>query len=571
MKRPPVLLAATAVIAAVCGAVASSPTAGAAPDPAVAVVNDAMTLLRANAAELGFAADGAGVQGLGKTGGVEIVQVLADPDGATHVRMDRTFAGLPVVGGDFVVHRSATGQWQRPSATFTDSLDGLSLRPVLDAPAAVAGLAVGKDALRSALNGTPRPVVDTVGGPAALAWEVPTVGTQQDGTPSHLLTYVDATTGKVRWSDDSVHTSSEVAAAEADGTGRSLYLGTVPLRTSLLDGLFTLKDLSRGGGYTADAENRQDNCLPVGLSLCTSSAPATQFTDDDNKWGNGSQFNRQTAAVDAQYGSDLTWDYFKAVHKRSGVGNDGVGVYSRVHYGEDYANAFWSDECLCMTFGDGDRKTMGPLVSLDIAGHEISHGVTTRSARLNNSGESGGLNEATSDIFGTMIEFYANNPMDTPDYMVGETAYLDRTDGKNGLPQAIRYMWEPSLDKQSPDCYHSAVDQLDVHLSAGPANHFFYMLAEGSEPKTIAGREYRTDTCNGKVVTGLGRDVAAKLWYRALTTYFTSNTGYPDARVGVVRAAIDLFGESSPKVGLVQAAWDAVNVKHNSEEDGGLL
>lgn len=572
MKRPPVLLATAALIAAVCGAVLGSPSAGAAPtppDPAVAVVDAAMRSLRDHATELGFATDRLGVQGLGEAGAVKVVQVLADDDGATHVRMDRTFAGLPVIGGDFVVHRSAAGQWQKASATFTDSLAGLNLKPVLDTTAVLARLAVGSGALHAALNGTPRLVVDTVGGPAALAWEVPTTGTQADGTPSRLLTYVDATSGRVRWANDSIHTA-EGRDEGANGSGRSIYLGTVPLRTSALDGLFTLKDLSRGGGYTADAENRQDNCLPIGLSLCTSSAPATQFTDDDNKWGNGSQFNRQTVAVDAQYGSDLTWDYFKSVHKRAGVGNDGVGVYSRVHYGEDYANAFWSDECLCMTFGDGDRKSFGPMVSLDITGHEISHGVTTRSARLNNSGEAGGLNEATSDMFGTMIEFYANNPQDKPDYLIGETAYLDRT-AKDGVPNAIRYMWEPSLDKQSPDCYHNAVDQLDVHLSAGPANHFFYLLAEGSGQKTIAGREYKTDTCDGKTVAGLGRDVASKLWYRALTIYFTSNTSYADARLGVVRAAVDMFGEKSPKVAAVQATWDAVNVKIDTEEDGGLI
>ena len=87
---------------------------------------------------------------------------------------------------------------------------------------------------------------------------------------------------------------------------------------------------------------------------------------------------------------------------------------SRVHYGDQYNNAFWDGTK--MTYGDGDGVDFGPLVSLDVAGHEMSHGVTSRSANLTYSGESGGLNESNSDIFGTMVEFYANNAGDPGDY-----------------------------------------------------------------------------------------------------------------------------------------------------------
>ena len=76
-----------------------------------------------------------------------------------------------------------------------------------------------------------------------------------------------------------------------------------------------------------------------------------------------------------------------------------------------------------MTYGDGDGVTFNPFDSLDVAGHEMTHGVTSRTANLTYSGESGGLNEGTSDIFGTMVEFYANNTNDTPDYLIGEELY----------------------------------------------------------------------------------------------------------------------------------------------------
>ena len=165
----------------------------------------------------------------------------------------------------------------------------------------------------------------------------------------------------------------------------------------------------------------------------------TTFTDADNVWGDGTLGNRQTVGVDAQYGTAQTWDYFKNVHGRNGIANDGKGAYNRVHYGRNYSNAFWSDSCFCMTYGDGDGRTFNPFDSLDVAGHEMSHGVTSRTANLTYSGESGGLNEGTSDIFGTMVEFYANNANDTPDYLIGEKLY------KSGS-RALRSMIQPSVD-----------------------------------------------------------------------------------------------------------------------------
>ena len=92
-----------------------------------------------------------------------------------------------------------------------------------------------------------------------------------------------------------------------------------------------------------------------------------------------------------------------------------------------------------MTYGDGDGADFGPLVSLDVAGHEMSHGVTEKTAGLTYSGESGGLNEATSDIFGTMVEFYANNPNDPGDYYIGEQFDLTHHSG-------FRRMDDPASD-----------------------------------------------------------------------------------------------------------------------------
>jgi Zn-dependent metalloprotease len=207
-----------------------------------------------------------------------------------------------------------------------------------------------------------------------------------------------------------------------------------------------------------------------------------------------------------------------------------------------------------MTFGDGDGINYGPLVNLDVAGHEMSHGVTSRTAGLVYSGESGGLNEATSDIFGTMVEFYANNANDPGDYLIGEKIYLKYPAGNH----ALRYMYHPSLEgpSYSKDCWSSTLGSLDVHYSSGPANHFFYLLAEGSGAKSFNGVDHTSPTCNGSSVTGIGRDAAQKIWYRALDVYFTSSTNYAGARAATLSAAADLGYSTS----AVAAAWSAVNV-----------
>ncbi|MCB1567089.1 MAG: M4 family metallopeptidase, partial [Xanthomonadales bacterium] len=151
-----------------------------------------------------------------------------------------------------------------------------------------------------------------------------------------------------------------------------------------------------------------------------------------------------------------------------------------------------------------------------------SHGVTSRTANLTYSGESGGLNEATSDIFGTMVEFYSNNSSDSPDYLIGEAIYASNpSDSK-----ALRWMYQPNKDGSSPNCYASNLGSLDVHYSSGVANHFFYLLAEGSGSKTFGPNTVTSPTCNGSSITGIGRSKAEAIWYRALTVYMTSNTNY---------------------------------------------
>lgn len=525
--RTPTTLAALAAAAVGLAGLAATGSAGAAPaDDAIAALTQHPGIARAATGQ-GF---------------VER-STLVDADGTTHTRVDRTFRGLPVIGGDLVVHQSPDGALDA-SQTLAAPLS-LATKPAVTAAEAVTS-ALAPSKITNAITGDREVsgktlVVDATGATPRLAWQVVTGGMQADGTPSRLASYVDARTGQV------LRTEQEIV--NVDGQGQSLYSGTVPLQLTQSGSAYQLKDSTRGGTYTTDLANKTDSLFcqifQVGCQA------GTTFSSPDTSFGSGTNANRESAGVDAQYGTNVTWDYFKLVHGRNGIFGNGTGSFNRVHYGQNYVNAFWDGSK--MTYGDGDGVNFGPLVSLDVTGHEMSHGVTENTAGLTYSGESGGLNEATSDIFGTMVEFSAANANDPGDYLIGEEFDL-----KNHV--GFRRMDNPIADGSSPNCWSTGTKDLDVHYSSGVGNHFFYLLAEGSGAKTIGGVAHSSPTCNGSTVAGIGSDAAARIWFRALTVYMTSGTTYAQARTATLNAARDLYGAGSTQQNTVAAAWSAVSV-----------
>ncbi|MER5723896.1 M4 family metallopeptidase [Streptomyces sp. NPDC002418] len=475
--------------------------------------------------------------GLGAQEKLLVRDVVKDVDGTVHTRYERTYNGLPVLGGDLVVHETKAGKAEGVTKATKAAIKVSSLKPTIAASkaekqAVAAAEAAGSE--KTAADQAPRKVVWAATGEPTLAYETVVGGLQDDGTPNELHVITDAATGEKLYEYQGIET----------GTGKSLYSGTVTLNTTLSGSTYNLTDGTRGGHKTYNKAH------------ASTSSAGTLFTDADDVWGTGaasSSTTDQTAAVDAAYGAQKTWDFYKSTFNRSGIKNNGVAAYSRVHYGNAYVNAFWDDSCFCMTYGDGSGNTH-PLTSLDVAGHEMSHGVTSNTAGLNYSGESGGLNEATSDIFGTGVEFYAANSSDVGDYLIGEEINI------NGDGTPLRYMDKPSKDGGSKDYWSSTLGNLDVHYSSGVANHFFYLLAEGSGSKTINGVSYNSPTYSGSAVTGIGRAKALQIWYKALTTYMTSTTKYSGARTATLSAASSLYGSTSTEYKAVAAAWTAVNV-----------
>ncbi|MGW3246118.1 M4 family metallopeptidase [Streptomyces sp. NPDC001070] len=461
-----------------------------------------------------------------------VKSVAQDQDGSTHTHYERTFAGLPVLGGDLIVHQSPAGAIAGVNKATNVSITVASTTAAKSAASAkTAALTVAKaDHAVHPSATAPRKVIWAATGKPTLAWESVVGGFQDDGTPSQLHVITNATTGAKLYQYQGIDT----------GIGNSEYSGQVNIATTQSDGSYNMTDGTRGGHKTYDLNH-------------DTSGTGTLFSQSSDTWGDGDGSTVQTAGVDAAYGAQETWDFYKNTFGRSGIRNDGAAAYSRTHYDDKYQNAFWDDDCFCMTYGDGDDGKH-PLTELDVAGHEMSHGVTANTAGLTYSDESGGLNEATSDIFGTGVEFYANNPADPGDYLIAEKIDLFH----DGRP--LRYMDKPSLDGYSADFWDPGLGNLDVHYSSGPANHFFYLLSEGSGAKVINGVHYDSPTADDVPVPGIGRDNALKLWYKSLTERFTSSTNYAEAREQSLQAAADLWGAGSATYNTVVNTWVAIGV-----------
>jgi zinc metalloprotease ZmpA len=463
-----------------------------------------------------------------------------DERGITHVRYQQLYKGLEVFEGEAITHVDASDAVELTSSLFgeieLDTEDAVGSAAAVQASARGAGL-VGQYWAEPVLQVLPRGERSDVD---RLVWHVRVNGHTATEPTAQWDAFVDAKTGELVWAFDSLETTAAI------GAGKTMYAGNVALNTDFASGTYALRDTTRGGGggnYTCDNNNRID--------LVIFRRPCRTFTRATNVFGNNmkNSTDRSTAAADAHYGLQLTWDYYKNTHGRNGIDGAGRRTYSRVHYGNQYENAFWSDSCFCMTYGDG-KTTFFPLVSIDVAGHEMSHGVMSKEANLTYSGESGGLNESNSDIFGTLVEFSANNVQDPGDWLIGERIYRANWNGGIFTPNAaLRYMDEPSRDGISPNCWSSSLGSLDVHYSSGPNNHMFYLLANGGASK-----------CNGNVVSGIGRNKAGAIWYKAIADYMTASTKYAGARAAALNAAAALYGLGSAEYDAVAAAYAAINV-----------
>ena len=494
---------------------------------------------------------------------VKTLRVFEDKDRAerAHTHVQQTHNGVPVFGGQAIVHLDTVNEVEATPTT-DDLVEGVDVNtvPNLTSEDAIK-VSKGKYKEKKGCD-------DCFTDPArAELWVLRHEGVDHlvyrvqlsrlDGTEntSEPVYFIDAHSGELVWSYENLQTQA------ATGTGSSLYSGTQSIGTYRTGGSYYMEDMSRGLGTF---DNRNSARINSFTGAITSFGSFYRFSDADNIWNT----TTQRAGVDAHYGSSKVYDYFLNVHGRNGI--DGVGgprtfgsadgttalISSTVHFGKNFNNAFWTDSRNQMYYGDGDGTNYSPLVTLDICGHEMQHGITSRTAGLVYANESGALNESWSDVFGAMVELYAEGQETTTTWWIGEDA---RTPSVAG--DALRYMDRPHngpnygyTSNDDPDHYTERYtgtgDSGGVHINSGIPNHVFYLLAKGGTHAHVP----------GPFVTGIGADKAARIWYRALTTYMTSSTNFSGARTATMNAATDLYGIGSLEYLAVADAWAACGV-----------
>ena len=336
--------------------------------------------------------------------------------------------------------------------------------------------------------------------------------------------YVDAQTGAILLENKRIH------HADAPATGVSLYNGTVSFTADNTGSLYRLRQTADGNGIRTFDMNNGSNY-----------GAASDITSPDNSFPSAT-----ATGVQAHFGAEQTHKYFFGNHGRNSYNGAGAIINSYVSYGNNYVNAFWDGSR--MTYGDGDGVNYGPLVSLDIVGHEITHGVTEYTANLVYSYQSGALNESFSDIFGESIENYAQG---SNDWLMGDAI------GAGGSGGALRSMSNPNA-YGDPDTYlgtnwySGSGDNGGVHYNSGVQNFWFYLLSTGGSGTNDNGDAY--------TVSSIGMDKAGAIAYRNLSVYLSVNSQYSDARAGAIQAAIDLYGAGSPEEIATTNAWYAVGV-----------
>ncbi len=471
---------------------------------------------------------------------LKVRSVALDHLAMTHTRVQQHYQGVPVFGGEAIVHHRKDGAVAHLSEALVKNVSVI-MQPSFAAAEAI-NRAVAMYSCPSCLTDKPQADLWILrrDGVDHLVYRVQMRRLDGSRHTTMPVYFIDAHTGTKVWEYDNLQT----------GFGSSNYSGGVTIGTRYYQGpnyaTYYLEDLPRKIGTWRWNNSRFLPSDPFYFSIESTT---------DGFSGPG---------VDAHWGVEKAYDYYQTVFGRTGMDNFGgyLGMTSVdrntrlisavVNYGVALDTAFWDGSNRRMVFGDGGGFFSGPLVSLDIVAHEFTHGVTQATAGLIYQGESGALNESMSDVFGAMVERWVKGES-YKTWQLAEDCF-NRSYG-----QATRYLDNPHLANNGgftpdddPDHYSErylgAGDNGGVHHNSGIPNKAFYLVAKGGGHHL------------GGCMTGIGADDASKIWYRALVFYLGASSNFLNARRATVQAAMDLFGAGSTQAKAVTNAWSLVGV-----------
>jgi vibriolysin len=429
--------------------------------------------------------------------GLVLRKAQSDNIGDQHFRFRQVKNGRDVLGGEIVVH-VRKGVIYAANGRARDDLDA-PLSPVIDTSVAIeAALDASKAQYRHDDDTVDdidieasevAPLVYKLGSDRMdLVYQVEVQGIRTDRTPFRDSVLVNAIDGTIVGRMPHIHTAKS----------RTLY--------NLNHGTVLPGTLARTEGQAANAD--------------------AVVNDNYDRLG-------------------TTYDCYLALFNRDSYNGTGATMKSSVHYDNNFVNAYWDGNQ--MVYGDGDGVNASNLArSMDVTAHELTHAVTENESNLVYEGESGGLNESMSDIFGNTCEWYRDGKVVSANtWKVGEDVWTPATNG-----DALRYMNDPVLDGGSLDYWTISAGSVDVHYSSGIPNLAFYLLSQGGlHPRGKS-------TTN---VTGIGIAKAAQIFYRANRDILTSISDFASAKAATEQAAVQL-GYTAAEQASVTAAWNAVGV-----------
>jgi Zn-dependent metalloprotease len=485
-------------------------------------------------------------------------------EGRVHDRFEQYAGDVRIFGAQVVRQRSAAGVESVFGELYPDGID-VSLTPRLGAEQAAAR--VTAIAGRPPIGGrAPELVVlPREGGSFTLAW----LSHARIGNDI-LALFVDARTGDEVWRYSMRHTQSAV------GVGTGVLGERKKLSTRQEAGAFFATDTHRPPTLiTLDLKGDHSRAYAI-LDGDIAPAPADTAADTDNTWTDG-------PIVDGHAGIGFTYDYFFSRFNRSGVDNNNRAIRAIIHpanrndpqslpfevISDFLLNAFWCEVCGqgsntgYLVFGEGvptrfvlDGQTWNYFsAGFDIVAHEYTHAVTSYSSDLIYLNESGALNESFSDVMAVGAEYYlaaSGRSTRPPDYILGEDVF---TPVAAGALVGTRSLSDP-LSYGYPDHYavryRGFEDGGGVHINSSISNHAYFLAIEGGTNRT-----------SGLAVQGVGganREQIERVFFRGFTSYLTPTSNFAQARLATLRAASELYGDSSAAYRAVQQAWTAVGV-----------
>lgn len=460
----------------------------------------------------------------------KVLRVTGDELGYKHVKLQQIVEGIPVYGGEYIVHFNNKGDVYSDTGKFFEKARGFKSKGEYINKKQAIGIAeeaVGysEEDSKKAINQADSVSADlylyNFNGEFIPVYIVRINWLHEDSFGDWRV-FVNAYTGEVVRKYDSIEypkpSGGTVSGTAVTGTGTGVLGDSKAINLTLSSTTYYLQDISKPmSGYilTYNANNK-------------TRLPGTLMSDSDTLWNSTVQY----AGVDANYYAGAVYDYYYSKFQRNSINNSGMSIKSTVHYGVDYVNAFWNGSQ--MVYGDGDGvEAIALSGALDVVAHELTHGVNSYEANLEYQDQSGALSESFSDVFGTAVEFSVQP--EKADWLIGEDIWTPAIEG-----DALRSMEDPTLygDPDNMDDYVvTTSDNGGVHTNCGIPNKAAYLVG-----------------------STIGVDKMEKIYYRALTAYLTTTSDFSDCRAALLQSAADFYGAGSGEYIAVSNAFDAVGI-----------